>query len=787
MPTVPREQGLRDQVAALSPSADTAQGTGVDPCTAVERKARADDEALAGIVRQCTTPTRELLRRIVSANLISPEGVGEASRSPVPSLERLRESLHLPPPEFARSMVEALGSDTSLRGIPAFQNIIQNMARALLQRVDPPLLAVRGESQKTIFIDWNALIAQGGQGSVLPACHPDVPGEECVIKVSRHLTIEDSERHQTVERYRREGRILPALAGVRGVPQFVDAGEIHHHDGDGVDELPVRLFNVQKRIRGVSLRDLVQYGGALSPLAVRAIAYKGASVMAGVAQRGIVHRDLSPKNLMLDDRRDLYVIDFGYARSASDSAQRTVTRSQQLIGTAGYMAPEQADFSCLDERADIYVFHKVLYYLLRGEDLDDAESEMKTIRCFDPQGDSGPDEEVAYFRSLMRKLQPLWEMDGELAACLEMNLQRRLEGRCRSWEQLLHDGGTYVNPLRSPRPIRVQPLRALISDEELTKWPLPPSLEVGVVVEGKALHSQWGQNVEEAARNMHRALQETFGHAVSAVEVSRTAPLGPPRQSPRMVSRRWFIGGGITAAAAGALSYVLLSGDGDPAPTPVGGGKAPDSQKSPGNARGRSFERASEVTEEASKVVSVRYDMNGDTVRDIQRISIVVPDGRVDIPKANILRMFGEGGQRLTAFVYELDFETIRKAQVAMGATMPGRPQGSKSDWCLGFVGKGGGTVQRIPFLGHLCISPHGGVLWAGEAIPPDEISEGDYLSDFVRGHFDGSEQFVVVSEIPPNLSKYFVRNGNTIDPSDVIRPVFGPLWERANRVKRSA
>jgi serine/threonine protein kinase len=123
-------------------------------------------------------------------------------------------------------------------------------------------------------------------------------------------------------------------------------------------------------IDGVSLQWLVEARGPLSvPRAVNYIA-QAASGLQHAAERGLVHRDIKPSNLMLDWTGTVKVLDLGLARFVrADSLQGMGNglTGQTVLGTADYLAPEQARDSAVDFRADIYSLGAVAYYMLTGQ------------------------------------------------------------------------------------------------------------------------------------------------------------------------------------------------------------------------------------------------------------------------------------------------------------------------------------------------------------------------------------------------------------------------------------
>ena len=80
----------------------------------------------------------------------------------------------------------------------------------------------------------------------------------------------------------------------------------------------------------------------------------------------VVHRDLKPNNILIDKADNLYVMDFGLAKSFETDATM-MTRTGQILGTPRYMAPEQVEAKPVDQRADIYSLGLILYELVTGD------------------------------------------------------------------------------------------------------------------------------------------------------------------------------------------------------------------------------------------------------------------------------------------------------------------------------------------------------------------------------------------------------------------------------------
>ncbi|WP_282847742.1 Stk1 family PASTA domain-containing Ser/Thr kinase [Microbacterium oxydans] len=129
----------------------------------------------------------------------------------------------------------------------------------------------------------------------------------------------------------------------------------------GSDEPP---YIVMELVKGTLLKDIIAAGPVPAADAVRYV--DGILEALDYSHRaGVVHRDIKPGNVMVTDKGQVKVMDFGIARAVSDSSS-TVAETTQIIGTAAYFSPEQAKGEPVDARADLYSTGVVLYELLTG-------------------------------------------------------------------------------------------------------------------------------------------------------------------------------------------------------------------------------------------------------------------------------------------------------------------------------------------------------------------------------------------------------------------------------------
>ena len=192
------------------------------------------------------------------------------------------------------------------------------------------------------------MIGTGGMADVYIAQDQRL-SREVAVKILRSDLAKDP---TFVSRFRKEAK---AAAGLNhpGIVAVYDSGE---------DPAP---YIVMELVSGHTLRELI-HGGERLPLD-RALEI-GAGILEALDyshQRGIVHRDIKPANIMITDKGDVKVMDFGIAR-AMDDLGATLTSTWNVVGTAQYLSPEQALGEVADAPTDIYSAGCLLYELLTG-------------------------------------------------------------------------------------------------------------------------------------------------------------------------------------------------------------------------------------------------------------------------------------------------------------------------------------------------------------------------------------------------------------------------------------
>ena len=198
-----------------------------------------------------------------------------------------------------------------------------------------------------------APLGAGGMGEVYRARDPRL-GREVAVKVLRDQTSDDPER---LRRFEQEAK----AAGALNHPNLLSVHDVGAHEG-----APYLVFEL---LQGSTLREMLGSG----PLPLRKAIDYGVQIARGLAaahDKGIVHRDLKPENVFVTEDGRVKILDFGLAKlrpildpAAAQSALETasaVTEAGTLLGTVGYMSPEQVSGLPADTRSDIFSLGSVL-------------------------------------------------------------------------------------------------------------------------------------------------------------------------------------------------------------------------------------------------------------------------------------------------------------------------------------------------------------------------------------------------------------------------------------------
>ncbi len=193
------------------------------------------------------------------------------------------------------------------------------------------------------------LISRGGMGVVYRAYDLRLKRTVALKLVTPELALDERFR----ERFARETELAMSLEHPNVVP-IHDAGEV-----DG------RLYLAMRLVAGTDLRQLLRAEGPLEPSRAVAICGQVASALDAAHAKALIHRDVKPSNVLLDEGEHVYLADFGLTRRPDE--QGAPAGEGRSIGTPAYLAPEQIEGQQVDGRADVYSLGCLLYECLTGE------------------------------------------------------------------------------------------------------------------------------------------------------------------------------------------------------------------------------------------------------------------------------------------------------------------------------------------------------------------------------------------------------------------------------------
>ena len=312
----------------------------------------------------------------------------------------LYEALELPPEQRAEFLDRVCSGEDSLRQqVDSLLSSGDQSCSNLLQSSRPRVPLSSGTNLGHYEIQ--SLLGAGGMGEVYRGHDPRL-GRDVAVKILPHLFSEDPER---LRRFEQEARAAAALSHPN-ILAIYDVGTTE----DGIS------YVVSELLDGETLRQCLRRGALPTRKAVD-LALQMAKGLAAAHDKGIIHRDLKPENLFLTKDGHLKILDFGLAKLVDSQAAspnaRTLTRDTTagvMMGTVGYMPPEQVRGLAVDQRSDIFAAGAVVYEMLSGERAFQGETAADTIEAI-----------------LNRDPRPLTEASPTVPPAFERVVQRCLE------------------------------------------------------------------------------------------------------------------------------------------------------------------------------------------------------------------------------------------------------------------------------------------------------------------------------------------------------------------------
>jgi serine/threonine protein kinase/Leucine-rich repeat (LRR) protein len=313
-------------------------------------------------------------------------------------IDKLRRS---PPPKAADGEVEC----------QAMVQAIKGMDRDQTDPGRPETVNVSGPPDLGSLREYKLLekLGQGGMGAVYRALHTRLD-KVVALKVLNSTCLQKSD---SLARFERE---MKAVGKLRH-PNIVAASDAGEANGTH--------FLVMELVEGQDLSVLMKKNGPMSVHQAVDCIVQAARGLAYAHSRGIVHRDIKPGNLLLDNEGVLKVLDLGLARFEDPNADQ-LTSDEQVMGTVDYMSPEQATSTRnVDARGDIYSLGVTLWFLLTGTKMYSGETAVQRIM----KHQSAPIPSLTAART---------DVSAELAQFFERMVAKTPEYRVQTMDEVVH-------------------------------------------------------------------------------------------------------------------------------------------------------------------------------------------------------------------------------------------------------------------------------------------------------------------------------------------------------------
>jgi serine/threonine protein kinase/Flp pilus assembly protein TadD len=340
------------------------------------------------------------------------------------------------------------------------------------------------------------VLGEGGMGKVLKAWDKEL-GRSVALKLIRPEYASDP---NSLQRFKKE-LLLARQISHKNILRIHDLGDI-----EGTKFISMAFID------GKDLHKLFASSGKFPLERSLKIARQICAALEAAHSEGVVHRDLKPQNILVDNHDNVYVSDFGLAKSlvpdSPDATQSALTRSGEILGTPRYMAPEQVIAQPADHRSDIYSFGLIFYEMVAGDipfagrsmvemmyqrveqkprnpqDLNHAlpdsvahiimrclekdpakryQSATEVLAELDAMSSSGPADKLRSLLRFPRLSRRAWILIGIAAFAISLSVAApSLRNIARNWRQ-----DKLKPPVKAPKYIAVLPVKILGADESL--------------------------------------------------------------------------------------------------------------------------------------------------------------------------------------------------------------------------------------------------------------------------------------------------------------------------------
>jgi len=252
--------------------------------------------------------------------------------------------------QSASEILTDLGGDT-----PSNASVVQTTA------VLPEALGPGSQFGPRYTIE--SLVGEGGMGKVYKARDNELDRTVALKLVRRELAGDPN----SMQRFKQELQLASRISH-RNILRIHDLGDV-----SGVKFISMMF------VEGKDLHEVIQECGRMPVERLVNIARQLAAALEAAHVEGVVHRDLKPRNVLIDPSDQVYVSDFGLAKSLEGESTTVMTRAGEVLGTPRYMSPEQAESKPADHRSDLYSFGVILYEMATGDAPFAGDSTMQVM------------------------------------------------------------------------------------------------------------------------------------------------------------------------------------------------------------------------------------------------------------------------------------------------------------------------------------------------------------------------------------------------------------------------
>jgi hypothetical protein len=404
-------------------------------------------------------------------------------------------------------------------------------------------------------------VGEGGMGVVYRAKDTRL-GRDVAIKVLTNVLHDDRER---LTRFEQEAR----ATGMLNHPNLLTVYDVGRDD-DG------NPFIVSELLEGETLTSRLERGALSSRRAVDA-ALQMAKGLAAAHEKGVIHRDLKPDNIFLTRDGRLKILDFGIAKltgSAADGPtfQMAATEPGMVLGTVGYMSPEQVRGESVDQRSDIFSLGAILYEMLAGVRAFKRNSSIETLSAI-----------------LREEPRDLTELVPTLPAPLEKLVRRCLEKDCELRFHSAHDLAFNLETLASMSAANTltgvaSPARPAATMPTSAQTAVQPAVQPAAMASTPTMRQTVARPIQKPRRRISPALL-TLLYLVSIAGAAYAGWLWANSRTEEVVAPQFhrftFRRGDVRAArfASDGESIVYSAAwDGHPSEIFVAGRRAPDAR-----------------------------------------------------------------------------------------------------------------------------------------------------------------------------------------------------------------